>query len=147
MNDKQLYEMPMEVLTARILVAGQELGESFPLDELAADARQEREIRSLLKPHSDGDATGPRGSQSLDILGDILRVELDKETLGRVNMFDGRNDPEHGAVGAVYSLRDLTERGELISGWLTRVHGLKRKLRILDARMNGERIINRRFSV
>lgn len=88
-----------------------------------------------------------KGPQCLDILGDILRVELDRETLGRVNMFDGRNDPEHGTVGAVYSLRDLTERGELINGWLTKVHGLTRMLRILDARMNGERIIKRRFSV
>lgn len=147
MNDKQLYEMSMEELTARILVAGRALGESFPANQLSADAQQHRETCSLLKPFSDGNATGPRASQCLDMLGDNLSVELDKETLGWVNTFNGRNDPDYGAVGVVYSLRALTERGQLVDVWLTRVHALRRMMRVLDARMNGERIVNRRFSV
>jgi len=49
------------------------------------------------------------------VLISILSAELKNETLGYEQVFGGHNDPEIGAVGAVYMHRILSERGARIS--------------------------------
>ncbi len=146
MNDTQLYAMPIEELAARTLVAGRALSDDLPVNLLAADACQHRQIRGLLNNTADDDPAGPRARPAVDRLVDILGAERETETLGYVHVFEGENDPEHGATGAVYRHRILTERGEAIEAWSNKLLYLARMMRILDARLCGERMINRRFA-
>lgn len=147
MNEHHLFSIPLEELAARVVFAGQGLSAALPVNQLAADARQDREIRSLLRHVAGDDATGTRARECLEMLTILLATELETETLGFSNHFDGRNDPHYGAVGAVYVQRILTERGELIRRWRTRLHGHLRMVRILGSRMTAEAAVNRRFSV
>ncbi|OWU68526.1 hypothetical protein ATO2_11615 [Roseovarius sp. 22II1-1F6A] len=146
MNDIQIYVMPIEELAARTIVSCRALAEDLPVNLLSADAHQHRHIRGLLNDISGDDPAGPRALQSVDLLAGILRAEHETETLGYEDVFEGENDPEYGAAGAVYRYRVLSERGEAIEAWSNKLHYLARMMRILDARLCGERMVNRRFA-
>lgn len=146
MNDIQLYVMPIEELAARTIVSCRALAEDLPVNFLLADAHQHRHIRGLLNDISGDDPAGPRALQSVDLLVAILRAERETETLGYEDVFEGENDPEYGAAGAVYRHRVLSERGEAIEAWSNKLLYLARMMRILDARLCGERVVNRRFA-
>lgn len=146
MNDIQLYVMPIEELAARTIVACRALAEDLPVNLLSADAHQHHRICGLLNDISGDDPAGPRALQSVGLLADILRAERETETLGYEDVFEGENDPEYGATGAVYRHRVLSDRGEAIEVWSNKLLYLARMVRILDARLRGERMVNRRFA-
>ncbi|MBU2961185.1 hypothetical protein KO516_10240 [Citreicella sp. C3M06] len=76
-----------------------------------------------------------------------LDAELEDETIVIVQVLHGHNDPEHGAVGSVEKRRDLTEKGKTVLSLLQGLRRLRWMLEVADARINAERLVNRRLHV
>ncbi|RKF15354.1 hypothetical protein D6850_11090 [Roseovarius spongiae] len=76
-----------------------------------------------------------------------LDAELEDETIAIVQVFHGHSDPDHGAVGTVEKRRDLTEKGKTVLSLLQSLRRLRYMIEIADARINAERLVNRRLHV
>lgn len=58
----------------------------------------------------DGPLSDPAAGE-IGRIEDLLHAAIAQETLGFRNVFDGTNDPEHGAIGRVLALPGPVERG------------------------------------
>lgn len=83
--------------------------------------------------------------RSLDPLIRSLDEVLDDETIAIMQVFHGHNDPEYGAVGSVEKRRELTDKGKNVLSLLQSLRRLRCMIEIADARVNAERIVNRRL--
>ncbi len=140
------YEMPLEELVARTINEIRHIATDLPVNEIAVDALEAGAIRRILdRLRADG-GLRDRAEADLDTLFGILGRELDRETLGWHEEFDGRNDPEIGAVGPVRQVRTLTERGETIHGIERRLRSYRQLHDICTARLDAERMVFRRMA-
>ena len=140
------YEMPLEEIVARTIHGIRQIMADMPVNEIATDALEAGTIRRILDRLCADGGLRDRAEADLDTLFGILGRELDRETLGWQEEFDGRNDPEIGAVGPVRQVRTLTERGETIDGIGRRLRSCRQLHDICTARLDAERLVFRRMA-
>lgn len=143
MNPNLYFEMPLDELAARVIAAGRALAEDMPATRIVRDAHQHGQIRRILDDLAKDRTLCDRAEEGVKVLVSILSAELDNETLGYEQVFEGHNDPEIGAVGAVYTHRILSKRGELIGSELQRLADYQRMRSILRARLDADWIADR----
>ena len=143
MNPNLYFEMPLDELAARVIAAGRVLAEDMPATRIAKDANQHGQIRRILGDLAKDRTLSDRVEEGVKVLVSILSAELDNETLGHEQVFDGHNDPEIGAVGVVYTHRILSRRGERIGGELQRLADYQRMRTTLRARLDADWIADR----
>ncbi len=98
--------------------------------------------------HIDGHAlVGCEATHHLDLIVKVAERRLEEETLEIRPAFDGYNDPEYGAIGSVYEERILTAKGEEVQVFYERLLGLCYLQQVLCARVEAERIINRKMRI
>jgi len=142
---KKFYTMALEELCAEIIVELQDLAAELRGADIASTAAKRNDLmRYLALVDVEGLFRNSVGASLPDIIG-LLEVERDLETLGTRSVFDGWEDPEVGAVGSIREERILTDRGMMLSGYLERLGVLTGKNRILMARVEAERVINRKL--
>lgn len=84
---------------------------------------------------------GPLSSSAIDSIGWIqafLDAAIVRETLGHQNVFDGKNDPELGAIGRVRSAPILSKNGRCLDLLLQRFKKVLAMRDILAARVDAE---------
>jgi hypothetical protein len=142
---KKFYTMALEELCAEIIVELQDLAAELRGADIASTTTKRNDLmRYLALVDAEGIFRNSVGASLPDIIG-LLEVERDLETLGTRSVFDGWEDPEVGAVGTIREERILTDRGMMLSGYLERLGVLTGKNRILMARVEAERVINRKL--
>jgi hypothetical protein len=142
---KKFYTMALEELCAEIIVELQDLAAELRGADIALTTTKRNDLmRYLALVDVEGIFRNSVGASLPDIIG-LLEVERDLETLGTRSVFDGWEDPEVGAVGTIREERILTDRGMMLSGYVERLGVLTGKNRILMARVEAERVINRKL--
>ncbi|QPZ92049.1 hypothetical protein [Thioclava electrotropha] len=140
-------QMPLEDLFTEILLETRQISDGLGHTDIFPTAAERachlRDLAMLSgRKWIDTDAV-----RTLEPLIRRLDEELDDETIAIVQVFHGHNDPEHGAVGSVEARRDLTEKGKTILSLLQSFRRLRCMIEIADARVNAERLVNRRLQV
>ena len=69
----------------------------------------------------------------------LLVEAVDRETLGFRGVFDGHNDPDHGAVGIVRAVPILSEQGCVLEGMLQGLRMIAAMRALLSARVDAHR--------
>jgi hypothetical protein len=144
---KTHYAIALEDLCAEIIVEGGQLADELRATDIASSSIGHGQfMRSIAFALLREDETATLASESpLHDLISFLENERESETLDIHSVFDGWHDPDGCAVGTVREERHLTARGSMICGYLDRLHILRQKRRILLARIQAERIINRKL--
>jgi hypothetical protein len=140
------YEMPLEETVARTIHEIRQIMADMPVNEIAVDALEAGMIRRIPNRLRADGGLRDCAEADLDTLFGILGRELDRETRGWHEEFDGRNDPEIGAVGSVRVVRTLTERGETIDGIGRRLRSNRQLHDLCTARLDAERMVFRRMA-
>lgn len=143
MNPNLYFEIPLDELAARLIAAGRALAEDMLATQIAKDAHQHAQIRRILDDLAKDRRLSDRAEEGVKVLVSILSVELENETLGYEQEFEGHNDPELGAVGAVYTHRILSGRGERLKAELRRLADYQRMRSALRARLDADWIADR----
>ena len=140
-----LYQMPIEELYARALQEIKEISRDRRIAGIATTATERHMVLRSFALLSDDKAIGTEGYMHLDPVIRLLEEQLEVEPIDTFETFEGRHDPEEGAVGSVLTHHIMSDRGEEISVWLRRLCALQEMLQIVQARIAAERLINRRM--
>ena len=140
-----LYIMPIEELCARALQELKEVADDLPTGRIAPTASDQQMLLRSFALLSDGKAIVTDGYMQLDPVIRLLEEQFDAEPIDIFQTFDGRNDPEEGAVGSIITHRITSDRGYEIMDWLRRLRALRKMLQVAQARISAERLINRRM--
>ncbi|WP_147438897.1 hypothetical protein [Roseovarius spongiae] len=140
-------QMPLEDLFTHILLETRQISDGLRHADIFSSAVERAcHLRDLAMISGDKwvDTDAVRNFEPL-----IRRLdaELEDETIAIVQVFHGHSDPDHGAVGTVEKRRDLTEKGKTVLSLLQSLRRLRYMIEIADARINAERLVNRRLHV
>ena len=106
-------------------------------EELSATERNTL-LQSIARLRHDGPLAD--GAEDLVSRIEALLVEaVDRETLGFRGVFDGHNDPDHGAVGIVRAVPILSEQGCVLEGMLQGLRMIAAMRALLSARVDAHR--------
>ncbi|MFX0546772.1 hypothetical protein ACEWPL_014615 [Roseovarius sp. S1116L3] len=142
--DKIFYEISLEELCAKVILEKNRLLEEIQAPDVAGSSSDAAKIaRSAALLNGEG-LVADGGKRHLEIVDALLQRRLEEETLEMYPVFDGRNDEEEGAIGTVREERLLTVDGVKVDRCLRRMDMLCQMQRILCARVEAERVINRR---
>lgn len=142
---KKYYEIEIERLCAEIIMETETLFDELAGAGIASTSTKQSDLRRLLGKVSRTDLlTNPASDALADIIV-IISDERDEETLGTHAVFDGCEDPEEGPIGSIREERIFTERGLMLAGYLIGLRTLHLKKRVLLARIEAERVINRKL--
>lgn len=137
------YEMPLDELCSLLIATSRAFIDGFPANEVAADALELGSLRRILAAMGVCAGLSRRDDNTIEILSAVLQRERDRETLGTFTVFDGRNDPELGAVGELREVRDLTDRGQTIDECLRSLQRIAHMRSICCARIDAEKLLLR----
>ncbi len=140
-----LYLMPIEELCARALQELREVSDDLRTADIASNAADRHMILRCFALLSDGNAIGTEGYMQLDPVIRLLEEQLDAEPIDIFHTFEGRHDPDEGAVGSIQTHRIMSDRCEEIATRLRRLRALRKMLQVAQARILAERQINRRM--
>lgn len=135
------HQMPLEDLCALVLATCRSFVKEFPMNDIAADAIERGTLRRTLETLAARAGLVERENSDIDLLSAVLERELERETLGSFQVFDGRNDPEVGAVGDVREVRDLTDRGDRIEEQLRTLRLLGHMRDVCRARLDARQLM------
>nr|WP_309502373.1 hypothetical protein [uncultured Roseovarius sp.] len=144
---KTYIQMPLEDLCAQIFHAARQIADGPRTYDVFVNASERSKNLRVLEMLADGRSFDISVIADLDLLVRHLRSELDSETTATYQVFHGRNDPDLGALGTVETRRELTERGQRLSCLLRDLCRLRHMVEVADARINAERLVNRRLQV
>lgn len=139
-NEIALEEICTKVLMEKDVLAA--LSKKTDVINTAADASQVARSFALIDGHA---ILGCEATRHLDLIVKVAERRLEEETLEIRPVFEGYNDPEFGAIGSVYEERILTAEGGEVQAFYERLLGLCYLQQVLSARVEAERIINRKM--
>jgi hypothetical protein len=88
---------------------------------------------------------GCEATHHLHVIVEVTKRRLEEETLEIRSVFEGYNDPEIGAVGSIYEERVMTPSGKMVELFYARLLQLCYLQKVLSARIEAERIVNRKM--
>lgn len=135
------YKMPLDELCSLLLGMTRTFIETFPANEVSADAIERGSLRRTLDAMRASAGISRHDNTDIELLSAVLERERERESIGTVMVFDGRNDPEVGAVGEVRKSLLLTERGERIDACCRSLRHISQLRSICRARIDAERLI------
>lgn len=138
------YKMPLEELCSLLIRLTRGFVENFPSSEVSIDAIEHGSLCCTVKAMGVHAGLTCDDNTDIDHLASVLRRERKRETLGAFTVFDGRNDPEIGAVGEVREVQELTERGETIEACLRSLQHISHIRSVCRARIDAEKLLMRR---
>jgi len=139
-NEIALEEICTKVLMEKDYLAA--LSKNTDIINTAADASQVARSFALIDGHA---IAGCKATHHLDVIIKVAERRLTEETLETRPVFDGYNDPDFGAVGSIYEERVLTAAGEHVEAFYEQLLQLCYLQQVLSARIEAERIINRKM--
>ncbi|MGR3394333.1 hypothetical protein [Pseudooceanicola nanhaiensis] len=144
--NKDYLEMPLEDLCAKILFDLEAATEGLLSADIAGSAH-DRAVMARWAARVRGDGGLRHGvSATITPVLALLERELENETTGCGNVFEGHPETDEGPVGDVIRRRVLTGRGQRIHAWHKRLRRLRHMLQVAEARISGERAVNRRMA-
>lgn len=135
------YQMPIDELCSLLIAMTRGFIDHFPANEVAADALERGSLRRTLDGMRADAGLSRRDDTDVDLLSAVLEREREREVLGSFMVFDGRNDPELGAVGEVQEVLDLTERGQSMDACLRSLRRIAHIRSICRARIDAEKLL------
>lgn len=138
------YKMPLEELCSLLIRMTWGFVENFPSSEVSGDAIEQGSLSSTLEAMSVHAGLTDHDDTDIKLLASVLERERGCETLGAFTVFDGRNDPELGAVGEVREVLKLTERGEVIDACLRSLKHIAHIRSVCRARIDAKKLLLRR---
>lgn len=135
------YKMPLEELCSLLIKMTRGFAENFPSSDVCADAIERGMLCRAVKAMYANAGLTHRENTDIKLVASVLERERGRETLGACNVFDGRNDPELGAVGEVRELLELTERGEMIDARLSTLKDIAHIRSVCRARIDAKRLL------
>lgn len=135
------HQIPLDELCSMLIANTRSFADWFPKNDISVDTLEHSSIRRILDGMRANPGVSRKDDTDIDILSAILRRELERETLGWVTVFDGRNDPELGAIGDVREVRDLSDRGRMIEDCVRSLQQLAHMRSICRARLDAEKLV------
>ncbi|MBR9851973.1 MAG: hypothetical protein GYB27_21635 [Rhodobacteraceae bacterium] len=144
--NKHYLEMPLEDLCARILFELEAASEGLLAADIAGSAHDRAEMARWAARMRGYGGLKPGVSANITPILALLQAGIDEETRGYRNVFEGHPETEEGPVGDVVRRRLLTDRGERILAWHDGLRRLRHMLQVAEARLDAERVVNRRVA-
>lgn len=144
--NKHYLEMPLEDLCAKILFELEAASEGLLAADIVGSADDRAKVARWAASMGGDRALRPGVSANVAPILALLQAGLEEETIGYRNVFEGHPDTEDGPVGDVVRRRVLTERGERIRAWHDLLLCLRHMLQVAQARLDAERVVNRRMT-
>ncbi|ETX30790.1 hypothetical protein [Roseivivax isoporae] len=144
--NKDYLEMPLENLCAKILFDLEAASDGLLSADIAGSAHDRAVMARWAARVRGGGGLRHGVSATITPILALLQAEMDEETRGYRNVFEGHLDTEEGPVGHVVRRRFLTERGERIRAWHDGLRRLRHMLQVAEARLDAERAVNRRMA-
>lgn len=135
------YQMPLDELCSLLIGTTRGFIENFPTNEVSVDAIERGTLRRTLETMRASAGLSRHDDTDIDLLSAVLERERKREILGTFMVFDGRDDPELGAVGEVREVLDLTDRGEMINACLGSLRRIANLRSICRARIDAEKLL------
>jgi len=135
------YQMPLDELCSLLIGMTRSFIEHFPANEVAADAIERGSLRRTLEAMRACAGLSRRDDTDIELLSAVLERERGREVLGSFMVFDGRDDPEIGAVGEVQEVLDLTDRGQAIDACVRSLRRIAHIRSICRARIDAEKVL------
>lgn len=135
------HQIPLDELCSMLFANTRSFADRFPKNDVSVDALEHSSIRRTLDGMGANAGISRKDDTDIGILLAVLRRELERETLGWITVFDGRNDPELGAIGEVREVRDLSDRGRKIEDFIRSLQQLAHMRSICRARLDAEKLV------
>lgn len=131
---KPYLEMPLEQLLAKALFELKAAANEITSADVVGSAHE----RIRLAAWAAGMHEDINLRQAVSALSPIIKIvehQLEAETVGTQNFFNGTIDPEGDDIGEVVAMRILTERGEVVNEWYDRLRRLRHVLEVIEVRL------------
>ncbi|WP_089344433.1 hypothetical protein [Paracoccus seriniphilus] len=133
--------MPLDELCSLLIGMTRAFIDHFPGNEVAADALERGSLRRTLEAMRACAGLSRRDNTDINLLSAVLEREREREILGTFTVFDGRNEPDIGAVGEVREMLDLTDRGQAIDACVRSLRRIAHIRSICRARIDAEKVL------
>lgn len=137
---KPYLKMPLEQLLAKALFELKAAANEITSADIVGSAHERVRLAAWAASMHE-DINLRQAVSALPPIIEIVRHQLEAETIGTQNFFNGTIDPEGDDIGEVVAMRILTERGEVVSEWYDRLRCVRHILEVIEARLAAERVV------